>query len=181
MSCASGTARTRNPPQALNRPLKLPCRIQLRRRSYPKSSQQKQEILITLRQVVDAFKAEPWFAVVDVGNTLQRLITMDTERFFLLLKKGTLGQDWDRRLAPELARISCPVLAIWGEEDAFLPPRQSAARLEKYISDAGHQAYTIRILPGAGHGLICIGSPAEFVPGYFDTINTWLDQHLDSH
>ena len=102
---------------------------------------------------MDAFRAEPWFAVVDAGNTLQRLITLDTDRFFLLLERGTLGQDWDRRLTPELARVSCPVLGIWSEEDSFLPPRQSAARLEKHLSNAGHQAYTIKIFPDAGHGI----------------------------
>ena len=46
------------------------------------------------------------------------------------------------------------------------------------MAEAGHKAYTIRIFPEAGHGLTCVGSPTEFVPGYFDTINTWLDEHL---
>ena len=149
-----------------------------RQRQQTLSDPQKHEVLVTLRGIVDAFKTEPWFAVADIGNTLQRLVTMDSKRFLLLLESGTLGQDWDRRLYSEIENLKCPVLGIWGEEDTFLPPRQSAARLKKYLSDADHRAYTIRIFPGAGHGLTCTESPAAFVPGYLDTIRVWLGQHL---
>lgn len=151
-----------------------------RQRQQTQSASQKRETLSTLRRIVNDFKHEPWFAVADTGRTLERLISMDADRLFLLLERGNWGQDWDRRLAPEIKNIKCPVLGIWGEEDSFLPPRQSAARLEKYLSDAGHQAYTIRIFPDADHGLTHAGPTTEFVSPYFDTINTWLDQHLDS-
>jgi pimeloyl-ACP methyl ester carboxylesterase len=91
------------------------------------TGQQKQVILISLKKAIDQFKSQRWFRIVAPGNILQRMVSLDVDRFFSLLTSDRYAQDWDRSLA-EIAKIRCPVLAIWGQEDSFLPPNQSAMR-----------------------------------------------------
>lgn len=139
----------------------------------------RQKILADLRQVVDAFKAERWFEIVDVGNAVQRLVAMDADRFFLLLEKRPFGRDWHTDLSQTVAQVHCPVLGIWGEEDSFLPPRQSAARLEKFLLESNHRDHELIVFEDASHTLTVSDATPEFVPGYLDTMTNWLAERFD--
>jgi pimeloyl-ACP methyl ester carboxylesterase len=73
------------------------------------------------------------------------------------------------------------VLAIWGQEDSFLPPNQSAARLKKYLIDTEHPDYEVIVFQNASHVLTLPGSRSEFVPNYLDTLVNWVGRHFGSN
>ncbi len=91
--------------------------------------------------------------------------------------------DWDHDPVPVLKRVSCPVLAIFGELDKLVPVKQSAAAMEKAFKDR-NKDYTIKIFPKGNHALLKseIGvwseiphlKKKEFVPGYYDLISNWI-------
>jgi pimeloyl-ACP methyl ester carboxylesterase len=93
----------------------------------------------------------------------QQRAGLDVETFFILLEKGPWDRGWERGLRPDVAQIRCPVLAIWGAEDSFLPPGQSAARLRKYLAEARLPDCEIRVFPGASL-FLTVGSALDRCP-----------------
>jgi len=135
---------------------------------------EKQAFMDSFRTIVAHFVTQRWFAVVDEGNAVQRMLGVDTNTFFGLLESGRYSRDWERSLCFGDADIRIPVLAIWGEEDSFLPPHQSAERLKKYLKDSSHSDYEVIVFKDASHFLTLPGSRSDFVPGYLDTIMNWV-------
>ncbi|MGI9518260.1 MAG: alpha/beta hydrolase [Pirellulaceae bacterium] len=136
---------------------------------------QKESLLVSLRQVVQHFSGERWFATVDPDGALQRAVNMDADMFFRLLESGRYSRDWDTNLRRDAADIQCPILAVWGEQDSFLPPHQSATRLTKFLADSGHADHQIRIFPNASHFLTTAGPDTDFIPGYLELMTEWLN------
>jgi pimeloyl-ACP methyl ester carboxylesterase len=153
----------------------------VRRHRKNLNPQQKMAFLDSFRRIVTHFETQRWFIVVDVGNAVERMLSLDTDTFFSLLESGRYSRDWERSLCFGQGDIRCPVLAIWGEEDSFLPPNQSAARLKKYLMDSGRPDYEVIVFPDASHYLTAEGSMTDFVPGYFDTMATWINRRFGSN
>jgi pimeloyl-ACP methyl ester carboxylesterase len=65
---------------------------------------------------------------------------------------------------PALAKVHCPVLAVIGERDLQVPPKQNIPEIEKALKAAGNPDFTLRELPGLNHLLqrCTTGSPAEY-------------------
>jgi len=141
------------------------------------SREQEQVLLGSFRQVIDHFENQEWFRSVDVGDAIQRIVNLDVDKFFALLEAGRYARDWDRGLC-DVSKIRCPVLAIWGKEDSFLPSNQSAMRLKKALAESNHPDYEIEVFPNASHFLTVPGSATEFVPGYLDTMTRWLGSRV---
>src|SRR5262249_48535736 len=88
-----------------------------------------------------------------------------------------------------LEQVTCPVLAIFGELDPFLPVAQSAANFEQALNAAGNREFTIRIIPKGNHVIFKAetGSPREqptlpgFVPEYLSLIQHWLLERAAGH
>lgn len=110
---------------------------------------EKEAFLVSFRKIVARFETQRWFKVVDVGNAVQRLVGLNTDAFFGLLESGRYSRDWERSFCFREKEIRCPVLAIWGQEDSFIPPNQSAARLKKYLIDTSHPDYEVIVFPDA--------------------------------
>jgi pimeloyl-ACP methyl ester carboxylesterase len=99
---------------------------------------------------------------------------------------GELAErDWDFFLlnaqrpydpVPSLERVTCPVLAVFGERDPLVPAAESAAIFERAFAVAGNRDVTIHIFPDADHR-IRTGNPPEFAPGYLTLLADWLTQH----
>lgn len=151
-----------------------------RRRLEPLDQAGRRRLFDSFKRAVAHFSREPWLTAADPGNSLSRLSRMDADTFSLLLERGQLAQDWDRTLSFDPARIRCPVLAVWGSEDSFLPPDESAARLRRYMADAGHPDYEIVLFPGADHSLTVGGPSSEYAPGYLELLEGWLSQRLEA-
>jgi pimeloyl-ACP methyl ester carboxylesterase len=141
---------------------------------------EKQAFLDSFRTIVAHFVTQRWFAVVDEGDAVQRMLGLDTNTFLGLLESGRYSRDWERSLCFGDADIRIPVLAIWGEEDSFLPPHQSAERLKKYLKDSSHSDHEVIVFKDASHFLTLPGSSSDFVPGYLDTIANWVGKRFSS-
>jgi fermentation-respiration switch protein FrsA (DUF1100 family) len=85
--------------------------------------------------------------------------------------------------ATVLAKVHCPVLAMFGGLDAQVPIDLNRTPLEAALTAAGNHAVTIKIYPDANHLFIkaVTGSPIEypalekvFVPGLLDDLATWV-------
>ena len=78
-----------------------------------------------------------------------------------------------------LRKVTCPVLAIWGELDAAMPYRINKKGVEQGLKEGGNQDYTLMVLPKGEH-ILWLEDTGNFiqvqkyVPGYFDTIIKWI-------
>jgi pimeloyl-ACP methyl ester carboxylesterase len=149
-----------------------------KRRGRALTEIEKEAFLDSFRTIVSHFVTRRWFAVVDEGNAVQRILGVDANTFFGLLESGRYSRDWERNLCFGDADVRIPVLAIWGEEDSFLPPHQSAERLKKYLMDSTHPDYEVIVFKNASHFLTVLGSRSDFVPGYLDTMVNWVSMRF---
>ena len=78
---------------------------------------------------------------------------------------------WDYDPLPFLARLRCPLLAIWGSADALVDARSSAAAFERVLVDSGNRKTRLVTIHGADHGLRRDGErPLEL----FSWIADWI-------
>lgn len=100
-------------------------------------------------------------------------------------------QAWRGPLAfdpiPYWEKVSCPVLAIYGELDKNTPTARNVPPLVAALKRGGNRDYTIIILPKTDHHFYenateSLGYFAEiaamqrFVPGYVDRMMNWIAQ-----
>ena len=52
---------------------------------------------------------------------------------------------------PTLTKVKCPVLAINGEKDLQVPPKENLAAIEEALKAGGNNSYTIKELSGLNH------------------------------
>ncbi|MCA1601897.1 MAG: alpha/beta fold hydrolase, partial [Acidobacteria bacterium] len=81
-----------------------------------------------------------------------------------------------------LEKVSCPILALFGELDNSTPVPQTIANMQRALRIAGNANFTYKVFPRGNHGLLEseTGSNSEiprlrrFVPKLFDTMTIWL-------
>lgn len=85
--------------------------------------------------------------------------------------------------AAALEKVTCPVLAIFGDRDMQVPPGLHRAPVEAALARAGNRQVTVTVYPGANHLFqkAATGHPSEyatlpkaFVPGLLDEIAAWI-------
>ena len=85
--------------------------------------------------------------------------------------------------APALEKVKCPVLAIVGEKDLQVPPKENLPAIEEALKRGGNKNFTVKELPGLNHLFQTAetGSPLEYgkieetiSPVALDTITEWL-------
>lgn len=82
-----------------------------------------------------------------------------------------LGDPFDPAAA--LERITCPVLALFGERDPLVPVDESVRVYREALARAGNPDVTIRVFAGADH-VISIGDPPGLAAGYRELLGEWL-------
>ena len=83
---------------------------------------------------------------------------------------------------PALQQLTVPMLVLYGELDAIVPPRVHRARMEQAVREAGKHNVTIHEFAKANHGFFeaITGGRQEqpllgsFVSGYFTTRTDWV-------
>ena len=74
-----------------------------------------------------------------------------------------------------LARLTCPVLSIYGECDANVPVAKSVEVFKRALDEARNSDYTIKVFPKANHGVrVC----DDYAEGYLDFMTSWLKERL---
>jgi len=84
--------------------------------------------------------------------------------------------------APSWEKVTCPVLAVFGELDWTVPPEANRKALESALIRAGNKDYTIIVLPKANHLFLSAETGVQteyphlrnFATGYFDRMTNWL-------
>lgn len=127
----------------------------------------------TFEPALGAARAEPWARFLDLPASEADLAWWRRNRY---------------DPADTLRRVRAPVLALFAEHDALVPPATNAALFERYLREGGHAAYELVTLPGVGHGLErprgLTGEewrwPTSFwiwgrrAPGLYPAIHAWL-------
>ncbi|HKM55919.1 MAG TPA: alpha/beta fold hydrolase [Isosphaeraceae bacterium] len=69
---------------------------------------------------------------------------------------------YDPRTA--LAKVKCPVLALIGQKDRQVPPKENLSQIETTLKAAGNTAITVKELPGLNHlfQTCTTGAPSEY-------------------
>ena len=85
---------------------------------------------------------------------------------------------WPHEPGPVLAKIRCPVLAIWGAEDEEFMPRVHRPLFEHVMLNARNTDSTARVIAGANHPFLKVAPSftevVGYAPEYFQTILDWL-------
>jgi pimeloyl-ACP methyl ester carboxylesterase len=88
---------------------------------------------------------------------------------------------------PTLGKVRCPVLALVGEKDLQVPPRENLAQIESALKAGGNARVTIKELPGLNHLFqTCkTGAPAEYAqieetlaPSALGIISDWIGEQV---
>lgn len=82
-----------------------------------------------------------------------------------------------------LKKVRCPVLAINGEKDLQVPPKENLAAIARALKAGGNKKFVIKELPGLNHlfQAASTGAPAEYAkieetisPAALQTIGDWI-------
>lgn len=104
-----------------------------------------------------------------------RLIASPWFRFFL---------DYDP--LPALQKTMCPVLALNGEKDLQVAPKENLAKIQKALQDGGNKDFQTTELPGLNHLFqhCPTGSPTEYggiqetmAPDALNAVSDWVLKH----
>ena len=76
-----------------------------------------------------------------------------------------------------LRKLKVPALFLFGGDDQIVPVPKSVEIIRQTLTAAGHPDFTIKIFPGADHGIRLTGS-FELASGYRETTREWLEKHL---
>jgi fermentation-respiration switch protein FrsA (DUF1100 family) len=86
-----------------------------------------------------------------------------------------------------IKKLSCPVLAFYGELDMQVPAEMNKDALVQALVEGGNQHHTVEIMPKANHFFMQAetGLPTEmpslekkFVPGLLDLLTSWVNKEL---
>jgi len=84
-----------------------------------------------------------------------------------------------------LSKIKCPVLAVNGEKDLQVPPKQNLQAIERALKKGKNKDYTIKEIKGLNHlfQTANTGSPAEYLqieetfsPKALSIISEWINR-----
>jgi pimeloyl-ACP methyl ester carboxylesterase len=78
---------------------------------------------------------------------------------------------------PALRKVHCPVLAIFGESDPFVPAQKSANIWKTAFTEAGNHDVVIKIFSHADHGIADTRSWTT-LPDFFTLQRDWLLKHV---
>lgn len=110
-------------------------------------------------------------------------------KVYLNMQIKTLTSPWFKYFVkydpvPTLEKVKCPVLAINGEKDLQVPPKENLSAIENALKRGGNKNYEIKMLPGLNHlfqtsstGAVSEYGQIEetFSPLALETILTWLE------
>jgi pimeloyl-ACP methyl ester carboxylesterase len=110
--------------------------------------------------VIDRYADRPWFGLARVPRTLD---------------PAADWRDMDFDPEPVLARVRCPVLLFYGEEDEWTPVEPSVTAWQRAAADV-----TVVRLPGTDHAPTLGGSHDRdaISPAYTAALAAWIERQL---
>jgi uncharacterized protein len=113
---------------------------------------------------------------------------IDKRALFVSQKVSTVVTPWFRFFvsydpAPTLSKLKCPVLALYGENDLQVPPKENAASIKTMLAKGKNKNFLVKELLGLNHLFqeSKTGSPGEygkieqtFSPVAMTEISNWI-------
>jgi uncharacterized protein len=101
---------------------------------------------------------------------------------------ASISTPWMKRFlqydpAAALAKVKVPVLALNGEKDLQVPPKENLSGIESSLKAGGNTRFTTKQLPGLNHlfQTCTTGSPSEyaeieetFAPAALEAVSSWI-------
>jgi uncharacterized protein len=84
---------------------------------------------------------------------------------------------------PSFKKVTCPVLALFGELDVIVPPNEHKDRIIMALAEGGNQDVSVKIIPKANHYFVASKTGSwsefqiikkEFAPGFLNTMTNWI-------
>lgn len=118
--------------------------------------------------ILTSIKDEPWAVALNLDKVvlpeLERIAPDEIAAVRAAAQQSLLVDPRD-----QLTRVTCPVLAFFGNDDIVQPTDRSAALYAQYLHEAGNDDVTIVTLPDIGHDILLD------TPGYWERLAQWLD------
>jgi pimeloyl-ACP methyl ester carboxylesterase len=78
--------------------------------------------------------------------------------------------------AATLRKLNVPALFLFGSDDQPVPVPQSVEIIRETLAESGHSDFTIKIFPGADHGLYLQAATGSIrlAPDYETTMKEWV-------
>jgi len=138
-----------------------------------------------MRTAVETAKTKSWFGKIDgATSTFYPADALADPRFQFF-------RNIQYDPAPVLKSIKVPLLAVFGRKDRLIPVKESTDRLLLLLTESGHNDFTIRVFPDAGHGIQLVDSsrtiatggansqPTQIptpAPGYWELVTEWIQK-----
>jgi len=87
---------------------------------------------------------------------------------------------------PALRKVQVPILALIGEKDLQVPPKENLAAIGKALDEGGNKDHTLKEMPGLNHlfqtaktgSITDYGRIEEtFAPAALQEIASWIRKH----
>ncbi len=130
------------------------------------------EAVATQMAAMDENQKKEFAPVLETINAQMQMYVSNWFRYFLLFDP-----------APILEKVSVPVLALVGEKDLQVPPKENLALIEAGLKKGGNKNYTVLLMPGLNHlfQTATTGLPGEYgvieetiSPAALQTISAWI-------
>lgn len=147
---------------------------------------------LKLRSDINPKKIGLW-GISQGGLVMPIMFSTQKDIAFIISVSGPIFTDSrpDFSARPFLEKITCPVLAIFGELDTFVNTKESVEIYSEALKKAGNSDVTIKVFPEADHAIFPTktGSVEEmmkslqqpvkvFAPGYLETMGEWLEKRF---
>jgi len=130
------------------------------------------DAVATQTAALDETQRKEFAPVLQTINAQMQLYVSNWFRYFLLFDP-----------APILEKVSVPVLALVGEKDLQVPPKENLALIEAALKRGGNKKRTLLLMPGLNHlfQTATTGLPGEYgtieetiSPVALQTISDWI-------
>jgi uncharacterized protein len=106
---------------------------------------------------------------LSVDQAIDKLPAGTNKEDFIMQQLDQINSPWMKYFikydpATALQKVKCPVLAVNGEKDLQVPPKENLGAIEKALKKAGNKKVTTKEFPGLNHLFqeCTTGSPAEY-------------------
>ena len=138
------------------------------------------------QEAISAYFQDEWEQMDEAMKTAFRESGSSPDQLKLRLK--TLVSPWFRYFlnydpAPTLQKVACPVLALNGEKDLQVPPKENLDAIAAALKTGGNKDFTVQELSGLNHLFQTAetGAPSEyahieetFAPSAMALISDWI-------
>ena len=115
-----------------------------------------------------AHRDAPWYPALGDDGVVEHLAFM--------------ARIYDYDPVPALERVTCPVLAIWGQRDLYVPVAASAEAFAAALGRSGNGSFRLEVVPDADHGLRLPATGGEErgprIPDLMEMVVSWLRRAL---